>query len=115
MAVIADAVMLLFLEEILALFTFVCIIKDYVNRALTRRTGFSAEVKRSEQSMNSLYIMYGTITVIYALAVQVAEGFKGYKVLLIFLNYLALTYMFFFSSWFRNRVFFRLLERIRRD
>ena len=74
-----------------------------------------AEVMRGEKSMNSLYVMYGIITVVYSLLVQVADAFEGHKALLIAVDYVELTYLFFFSSWFRNGIFFRMLERVRHD
>jgi len=74
-----------------------------------------AEVRRGEKSMNSLYVMYGIVTVVYSLLVQVAEAFEGHKALLIAVDYVGLTYLFFFSSWFRNKIFFPMLGRVRQD
>ncbi len=74
-----------------------------------------ATVMRGESSMKSLYVMYGIATVVYSLLIQVAPNLDGYRVPLIVLNYISLTYLFFFSSWFRNRLFFPLLGRVRKD
>jgi hypothetical protein len=72
-------------------------------------------VTRGGESMNALYVMYGVATVVYALVVQVADAFEGFKVLFIVADYLVLTYLFFFSSRFRNLVVFRTLNRIKED
>jgi hypothetical protein len=86
-----------------------------VRLRLRKATEASVDVRRGEQSMNSLYVIYGIVTVVYSLLVQVAEAFEGHKALLIALNYVALTYLFFFSSWFRNKIFFPVMERVRHD
>jgi hypothetical protein len=71
--------------------------------------------ERSVQSMTFLFTVYGVTTLIYTLAVQAADAFKGNKVLIIILNYVALTYLFFFNPWFRNSILFPLFLRISRD
>ena len=80
-----------------------------------RKGGVSLTVKRGDHSMNFLYIMYGTVTIVFALSVQVSEVFKGYKMLLVVLNYLALTYLFFFNSWLRNRILLPIMLSIEKD
>ncbi len=72
-------------------------------------------VTRGEESMNALYVMYGVATVVFALVVQVADTAHGYKAALIVVDYLVLTYLFFFSSRFRNLVVFRTFNRIKKD
>ena len=75
----------------------------------------SSTVTRGDQSMGTLYTMYGVATVIATLTIDVAEAFKGYKSILILFNYLIITYLFFYSSWFRNVVFFPEINRIKED
>lgn len=69
---------------------------------------------RGEPSMNFLVGVYGVATVVCALSVQVAEAFCGYKVFFILLDYVILTYLFFFNSWFRNRLL-TIQGRTKRD
>ena len=71
-------------------------------------------VTRGDRSMNFLYIVYGVATVVYTLAIQVAETFCGYKAIFIVLDYLVFTYLFFFNSWFRNKLF-GIQARIQKD
>jgi len=105
---------LLFLEGVLVLLVFIAIGQEVLARY--RRTPGTGDlsVKRGDQSMNVLYIMYGTATVMCALAVDVSEAFEGCKVWFIILNYGALTYLFL-NSWFRNSVLFPLYTRMRWD
>ena len=72
------------------------------------------KVARGEKSMTILYIAYALLTVAVTLTVQVAEAAQGYKVGLIAFDYLSLSYLFFFNSWFRNRLL-RLLGRVYED
>ena len=72
------------------------------------------KVARGEKSMTILYIAYALLTVAVTLTVQVADSAQGYKVAIIAFDYLALTYLFFFNSWFRNRLL-RLLGRVYED
>jgi hypothetical protein len=65
--------------------------------------------------MNGLYAMYGVATVVFALAVQVSNAATDYKVGIIVMDYAVLSYLFFFNSWFRNSIVFRILQRVRRD
>jgi hypothetical protein len=65
--------------------------------------------------MNGLFVLYGGATVVFSLAVQVAAAAEGHKVALIVADYVILSYLFFFNSWFRNRLVFRVLGRISTD
>jgi uncharacterized protein (DUF58 family) len=73
-------------------------------KALRARKTSGFEVTRGETSLTFLYVAYGIVTVIYALVIQVAESAHGYKVLLMALDYAALTYVCFFNSWARNKL-----------
>ena len=113
----SDAVFLKAAEIILLFVLFLSMLMELFIwiKKKRRRGGSSATVKRGDHSMNFLYIMYGTATIVFALSVQVSEAFKGYKVLLVVFNYLALTYLFFFNSWLRNRILFPIMLRIEKD
>jgi len=73
------------------------------------------EMTRGESSMNALYVNFGIITLIFTIIVQTCCEIKGNQALFILTNYGILTYLFFFSSRFRNQVFFKLINRIKKD
>jgi len=50
-----------------------------------------------------------------ALAIEVADFAVGHKATLIALDYIVLTYLFIFDSWFRNAVVFNILMTIEKD
>jgi len=72
------------------------------------------KVARGDKSMTILYVAYALGTVALTLTVQVADAAQGYKVAIIVFDYLALCYLFFFNSWFRNRLL-RILGRVFED
>jgi hypothetical protein len=110
-----DLIVFSTIEAGLVLFAFVAVAVDLINKARSKRAEMSATVTRGESTMNALYTFYGIATVVYSLAVDAATGLEGLKVGFIALDYLCLTYLFFFSSWFRNQIFFPLLRRVRED
>lgn len=87
------------------------VFKDIYIRVVERSRGLDLSTVRGELSMTSLYVMYGIATVVYSLIAQIASGIDGHRVLVIALNYLFLTHLFFFSQWFRNGLFFPVLNR----
>ena len=115
----SDAVVLKVTEIILLFVLFLSMFMELVIwiKKKRRKGGGPLTVKRGDHSMNFLYIMYGTATIVFALSVQVseAEAFKDYKVLLVVFNYLTLTYLFFFNSWLRNRILLPIMLRIEKD
>ncbi len=113
----SDIYCLLVMEGLLAVLVITAIRQRVPALRRQRRSSFevTATVDRGEHSMNALYVMYGTTAIVYALAVQVSQAFVGHKVLLIVLNYGAITYLFFFNSWFRNALLFPLVQRVQRD
>lgn len=95
-----------------------CLIAIGQTLSAKRRAGTGTRgvltVTRGKRRMNFLYVGYGVVTVVYTLAIQVAEAFCGYKAMFIVLDYLAFTYLFFFNSWFRNKLF-GIQARIQED
>ncbi len=71
-------------------------------------------VIRGDRSINFLYAFYGITTVVYTLIVQVADAAVGHKAAIIAADYLALTYLCFFNSWFRNKLV-GFYNRIQKD
>jgi len=86
-----------------------------VRRRVRRAFGHKhLKVARGEKSMTILYVAYALMTVAVTSTVQVADEAQGYKVGLIIFDYLVLAYLFFFNSWFRNRLL-RVLGRAYED
>ncbi|MBW1992992.1 MAG: hypothetical protein JRI77_00920 [Deltaproteobacteria bacterium] len=110
-----DFIVFVLVEAILTLLFIFVIAKDISIRRKSKRPGIKAEVTRCNESMNALYVNFGIVTVVFTLVTQVCDELKGNQVLVIVINYAMLTYMFFFSTWFRNGIFFRLFNRIKRD
>jgi len=110
-----DTIVFSLTEGFLALAFIIVLAKDICIRHKSKHSSVDAEVTRGEQSMNALYVNFGIATVVFTLIVQACDTLKGNQVLFIVLNYGILTYIFFFSSWFRNSVFFKLTERIKKD
>ena len=73
------------------------------------------EAVRSDKSMTALYTVYGATVASLLVLINNASGIDGNKVALIVLNFICVTYVFFFSTWFRNSIFFPLNERVRKD
>lgn len=103
------------MEGSLLILFMLAIIIDIRNRINVKSASYSAEVIRGEQSMNALHIYFGITTVVFSLIVQTFHGLKGNQILFIFLNYFFLTYLFLFSSWFRNKVFFKFIIHTKKD
>ena len=57
----------------------------------------------------------GVTTLVFSLTIQVAEVGFGYKSAMILADFLILSYLFFFNSWFRNRLVFRTYQRMTKD
>ena len=73
------------------------------------------EAVHGEKSMSAIYTVYGTAMASCLVLVSEATGVDGNKVILILLDFVCLTYLFFFSTWFRNSIFFPLKGRVTRD
>ena len=80
-----------------------------------RHGAIKMTIKRGDVSMNALYVWYGIATVAYILAVSVSESAEGHKTTLIALDYVCLTYLFFFDPWFRNSIVLKWSGRIKKD
>jgi hypothetical protein len=105
----ADKLCLTLIHIILIVFLAYSIWNDiHYRQQLTKKVGngfsASATVTRGEKSMNAIYVAYGIATIAIALAVQVAETAKGYKSVLIIIDYGILTYLFFFNWWFKDEL-----------
>lgn len=111
-----DAISLVILE-LLLLTVFVISLAMNVRSLLRIRRGASnLTVTRGERSMNGLFTAYGITTLVCSISVDVSSGFMdGHKTALVLLNYAMLTYLFFFNSWFRNRLVYTTMNKITKD
>jgi hypothetical protein len=89
--------------------------RDARIRRLERTGGVIAVVTRGKGSMTSLYTVYGAAVASILVLINNAYRIEGHKVLLIVVDVSCVTYLFYFSTWFRNSVFFPLLNRVRQD
>jgi hypothetical protein len=110
-----DTCMVIALQLLLICFSLYSLVRDLRIRSKEKAGGFSAEVVRSDSSMTPVYTVYAAALASCLVLLDKAAGLDGHKVALILLDFVCLTYVFFFSTWFRNAVFFRLADRVRRD
>lgn len=103
------------IESALVLFVLYGAFRDIQIRKNEKRLGVSAEVVRGEESMAAFYTVYGATIASLLVLINNASGVEGNKVVLIVMNFLCVTYAFYFSSWFRNSIFFPLNQRARKD
>lgn len=95
--------------------TLFAIIDDFKARLRSKSGMGNARVTRGERSMHAIYTVYGATIASCLFLIEATSSVKGNKVVLIAFDFLAVTYLFFFSSWFRNVVFFPLKGRIITD
>ena len=107
-----DLAVIIFLEATLVIAFGYYFIKDILSALPTKKATGSglivkdsmhSSVKRGENSMAYIYWVYGTVTIVLSIAVDVASGIDGFKTLLIIVNYCLLSYLFLLNKTFRNR------------
>jgi membrane protein insertase Oxa1/YidC/SpoIIIJ len=86
------------IESALVLFALYAAIRDARIRKNEKGSGISAEVVRGDKSMAALYTVYGATIASLLVLINNASGVEGNKVVLIVLNFMCVTYAFFFSS-----------------
>lgn len=83
---------------------------------LRARSGMTdARVIRGENSMSAIYTVYGASIASCLFLIEAATAVEGNKVTLIASDFIFITYLFFFNSWFRSSVFFPLKGKIITD
>lgn len=110
-----DICVITFVQGALLLLAVFAAFRDARIRKLDRTAEATAEVIRGDKSMSVLYTVYGAGIASCLVLIDNASGIDGHKVSLIVIDFLCVTYMFFFSTWFRNSVFFPLMQRVRND
>jgi len=73
-----------------------------------------AEVNRGKESMNNLYTVYLATMASALVIIDNVSGVDGHKVFFIFIDFLCITYVFFFNDWFRNSLFFPIKNQMRK-
>jgi len=111
---VSDRSMLIALHAVLVAFLLIAVFGTVKAKWRQARGSVSGKVARGDRSMTILNVAYGVGTVALTLAVQVADAAHGYKVSIIVFDYIALSYLCFFNSWFRNRLL-GLLGRVYED
>ncbi len=110
-----DGITIVLMHAILLGFLARTLIGSLSAKRKERRGTAKLTVHRGEHSMNFLFLSYGVTTVVFSLAIEVADFAVGHKATLIALDYIVLTYLFIFDSWFRNAVVFNILMTIEKD
>ncbi len=111
-----DPYIMLFAQALILLFACYALLRDLqIRKRVKRGAEINAEVVRGEKSMGSLFTVYGATIASCLVLIDKAQGLEGNKVMFIIIDFLCITYVFFFNSWFRNSVFFPLKRRIRND
>ena len=68
------------------------------------RSGILAILKRGPESWNKLYLAYGIASVVVMQVINSAEACVGHKTLISVVDLVLLFYLFFYNSWFRNKM-----------
>ncbi len=89
----------------LVLVLIICLIAQFWMNYRRKSETVSARVERGPESMNVLFVMYGIVTLVFSLAVQTAECARYHKSTLIIFDYLVWTYLFFWNTPFRGKIF----------
>lgn len=110
-----DQYVMYVLQTVLLFSTVYAAFRDVRIRALERSAAATAVVDRGDKSMAAIYTVYGATIASCLVLIDKATGLEGNRVVLIALDFVCITYLFFFSTWFRNSVFFPLYQRVRKD
>lgn len=110
-----DLIALVVLETFLCLLVVCAIAQTVVSQIKNRRTNLSLVVNRGPQSMKNIHTWFAITSILFTLTIEVADALNGFKAVLVLVNYGLLLYLFFFNSWFRNRILIPLNNRTQRD
>lgn len=110
-----DLSVICIVELALTIFTIYAGYRDYRIKEKDKRSECSAKVNRGRKSMASIYTVYSSAMASLLVLINNTPALEGNKVILIVWNFILVTYAFFFSTWFRNLIFFPLIQRARED
>lgn len=97
------------------LLAFIAIASDFRAFIRAKKGMVQARVIRGESSMSALYTVYGASLATCLFLIEAATAAEGNRVILIASDFAIITYLFFFSSWFRNSVFFPFKRKVTTD
>lgn len=111
----SDIYLLLIIEMSVLLFALYALFSDKRREIMEAKDGPSGTATRSDKTMTMLHTVYGSSLASFLVIVTNADGAKGHQVALILVPFICLTYLFYFSTWFRNVVFLPISGKIRKD
>lgn len=111
----SDIYLIFIIELIITVLAVYAAIKDRWILFKEKKDGLFCETRRGEKSMSIIYAGYGASMASALALVTNAEGIGGHRVALLSLDFISITYLFFFSIWFRNSVLFKISGRISKD
>jgi hypothetical protein len=110
-----DPFILIIYELLLVALSIHAAYKDSVWQNRASAGDILAKMARGDSSMNTVHMVYAAAVASTLLLINDTGAFDGHKALIVFINFFGLSYLFYFSPWFRNEVFLTLLERRRKD
>jgi hypothetical protein len=110
----SDQTVIAVIECAIVLFTLAMACSDLLARLRRQEPPEDEHVVRDDESMTGLYAVYAVSVAVFELLADQAAVLEGHQVLFMITNYACLTYVFFFSSKFRNAIFFPLMLRVKR-
>ena len=110
----SDPFVLILIHFLLLALTVFAIFQDIRIRLAESRGAASLEAVRGDKSMSAIFTVYGAAMASFLVLTSEASGIEGNRVIFILLAFSCLTYLFFLSTWFRNRIFFPLMGREKR-
>ncbi|MDA3806503.1 MAG: hypothetical protein PF440_01205 [Thiomicrorhabdus sp.] len=111
----SDPYIILLIQISIVAFTLFAIFKNIIIKSIEKKSNLTAQVIRGEKSMTELHAVYAAAIASCLVLINNAIGIEGHKVLLITIDFLCLTYTFYFNSWFRNSIFFCIRNSINKD
>ena len=110
-----DPYIILLIQTSIVIFTVYAIFKNIIAKSIEKKSNLTAQVIRGEKSMTELHTVYAAAIASCLVLINNATGIEGHKVLLIAIDFLCITYTFYFNSWFRNSIFFCIRNNISKD
>lgn len=111
---VTDTLALVVVASLLVALTFWAAFQDQLANRRAKR-GASMTVKRGEGTMVELHTVYVATLASGLTLVNATQGLEGNRVLATLVAFGCVTYLFYFSSWFRNAVLVKIKRRVSRD
>lgn len=101
LALFSDGVVFLLLQLYLIAIFIYALIKE--SRWFRKKSNLSLAVKRGEKSWDYFHLAYGFALLVLVEVIGSTEALVGHKTLIRVFDIVAITYLVFFNSWFRNK------------